>query len=51
MIDVDPEPPPKKQYAQNWPAYDKAKTNEDAYIKELLTEILLFYDFEICSFS
>lgn len=28
-------------YAQNWPAYDAAKTNEDVFFKRLLLELLL----------
>jgi transposase len=31
----------KKQYPQDWPAYDAAKTNEDVLFKQLLSELLL----------
>lgn len=38
------QPPPrgkKPTYAQDWPAYDAAKTNEDVLFKRLLQELLL----------
>ena len=33
-------PSVKKKYTQNWPAYDKAKTNQDILFKSLLQELL-----------
>jgi transposase len=36
----------KRTYPQDWPAYDKAKTNEDYMFKELLRELLLMADIE-----
>lgn len=32
----------KRQYTQNWKAYDKAKTNEDFLFKRLLEELVFF---------
>lgn len=33
---------PRKTYAQDWPAYDAAKTNEHVLFKQLLADLLLF---------
>lgn len=32
---------PRKTYAQDWPAYDAAKTNENVLFKQLLADLLL----------